>query len=97
MLLTTLALVKRKVGKLPSRRGDLYAEAVFVLLNFNPKHRTIDKAEAIPQLEFLAYQMCRLGVQRLTEDEVLDLLDRFRVEYPNVRAVRLHDSQAVSV
>ncbi|UCG88411.1 MAG: hypothetical protein JSW71_07680, partial [Gemmatimonadota bacterium] len=34
MLLTTMALVKRKVGKLPSRRADLYWEAVQVLLNW---------------------------------------------------------------
>jgi predicted NACHT family NTPase len=34
MLLTTLALVKRKVGKLPRRRAELYWEAVQVLLNW---------------------------------------------------------------
>ena len=67
MLLTTLALVKRKVGKLPSRRTKLYAEAVAVLLNWNPRlYETIDEDEAIPQLEFLAYEMCARGVQRLT-------------------------------
>ena len=89
MLLTTLALVKRKVGKLPNRRTKLYAEAVSVLLNWNPRHyETIDEEEAIPQLEFLAYEMCHLGVQRLTEDEVLDLLEMIRQEYPNLRAIK---------
>ena len=38
--------------------------------------------------------MCRRGVQRLTEDEVLDLLDKARVEYPNVRAIRRREPQA---
>ncbi|MFL6276128.1 MAG: HEAT repeat domain-containing protein [Blastocatellia bacterium] len=95
MLLTTLALVKRKVGKLPSRRTKLYAEGVSVLLNWNPRvYQTIDEDEAIPQLEYLAYEMCRRGVQRLTEDEVLDLLEAVRREYPNVRAVRRRESQA---
>ena len=89
MLLTTLALVKRKVGKLPSRRTKLYAEAVAVLLNWNPRYyETIDEDEATPQLEFLAYDMCRRGVQSLTQDEILDLLDRARREYPNIRAMR---------
>lgn len=89
MLLTTLALVKRKVGKLPSKRTKLYAEAVSVLLNWNPRlYQAIEEDEAIPQLEYLAFEMCRQGVQRLTEEEVLDLLDRLRAEYPNIRAVR---------
>jgi hypothetical protein len=91
MLLTTLALVKRKVGKLPSRRNKLYAEAVAVLLNWNPVYyEVIDEAEALPQLEYIAFEMCRLGVQRLTDDEILTLLERFRVENPSVRAVRKH-------
>jgi HEAT repeat protein len=89
MLLTTLALVKRKVGKLPNRRTKLYAEAVSVLLNWNPRlYQTIDDDEAIPQLEYLAYEMCRRGVQRLTDDEVLNLLEKLRVEYPNIRSIR---------
>ncbi|MBI3492643.1 MAG: HEAT repeat domain-containing protein [Acidobacteria bacterium] len=89
MLLTTLALVKRKVGKLPNRRTKLYAEAVSVLLNWNPRrYQVIEEDEAIPQLEYLAYEMCRRGVQQLTDEEVLDLLDNLRIEYPNIRAVR---------
>ena len=32
--------------------------------------------------------MCRRGVQSLTQDEILDLLDRARREYPNIRAMR---------
>ena len=88
MLLTTLALIKRKVGKLPSRRNKLYSEAVSVLLNWNPLHETIEEEEAVPQLEYLAYEMCYRGVQRLTEDEVLQLLEKVREEYLNVRAIR---------
>jgi formylglycine-generating enzyme required for sulfatase activity len=95
MLLTTMALVKRKVGKLPTRRIKLYAEAVSVLLNWNPKVYTpIEEEEALPQLAFLAYEMCRRGVQRLTGEEVLDLLDQLRADYPKIRAVRRRDSQA---
>jgi HEAT repeat protein len=95
MLLTTLALVKRKVGKLPNRRTKLYAEAVSVLLNWNPRlYETIDEDEALPQLEYLAYEMCRRGVQQLPDDDVLDLLDKLRIEYPNIRAIQGREPQA---
>ncbi len=95
MLLTTLALVKRKVGKLPTRRTKLYAEAVSVLLNWNPRfYDTIDEKEAIPQLEYLAFEMCRRGVQRMEHDEVLDLLDKLRAEYPNIRPIRQRTPEA---
>jgi hypothetical protein len=95
MLLTTLALVKRKVGKLPNRRHELYAEAVAVLLNWNPGHyAAIDTAEALPQLEYIAYAMCQRGVQRLSDDEIMTLLEQFRLDYPNVRAVKNHSERA---
>lgn len=89
MLLTTLALVKRKVGKLPSRRSKLYQEAVSVLLNFNPRvYQPLDDDEAVPQLAYLAYEMCHRGVQRLKESEVVTLLEKFRLEYSHLRAPR---------
>jgi len=94
MLLTTLALVKRKVGKLPNRRADLYYEAVQVLLNRRCEvDEPIDKREAIPQLEYVAYEMCRRGVQRLREDEILELLDNVRKDYPNIRPLKKHRAE----
>jgi HEAT repeat protein len=94
MLLTTLALVKRKVGKLPNRRADLYYEAVQVLLNWRSEvDDPIDRREAIPQLEYVAYEMCRRGVQRLREDEILELLDNVRKDYPNIRPIKKHNAE----
>lgn len=91
MLLTTMALVKRKVGRLPNRRVDLYEQAVQVLLNWRREVDTpLDKREALPQLEYIAYEMCRRGEQRLTEPEVLELLDRMRQEFPNIRPIQNH-------
>jgi hypothetical protein len=94
MLLTTMALVKRKVGKLPSRRADLYWEAVQVLLNWR---REIDEPlaqrEALPQLEYLAYAMCDRGVQRLREDEILKLLEEFRTEYSQIHPAGDHSPE----
>lgn len=89
MLLTTMALVHRKVGKLPSRRHLLYWEAVELLLRWrsSPDEPALDSEEALPQLQYLAYAMCDRGVQRLRRDEVLELLEAMRREYPNIRAV----------
>jgi predicted phosphodiesterase len=87
MLLTTVALLKPNVGKLPLRRADLYAEAVQVLLNWRHEFdEPIDSREAIPQLEYLAYVMCDQGVQQLRYDEVVECLSRMREEYPNIHA-----------
>jgi HEAT repeat protein len=94
MLLTTLALVKRKVGKLPSRRADLYREAVEVLLNWRSEvEKPLDRREALPQLEYVAYEMCRRGEQRLREDEILALLQKVRADYPNIRPVQQHSAE----
>ncbi|NEB05750.1 NACHT domain-containing protein [Streptomyces sp. SID13726] len=91
MLLTTMALVKKKVGKLPSHRADLYREAVDVLLSWRSSaSERIDRYEALPQLQYLAYSMCDAGVQQMREDQVLDTLERMREEFPVVRAAHNH-------
>jgi hypothetical protein len=89
MLLTTLALVKRKVGKLPSRRVALYTEAIDVLLNWNPQVYTrIEAEEAVPQLEYVAYEMCKRGAKHLSEDDIVSLFERARRDFPNIRAMK---------
>jgi len=91
MLLTTLALVKRKVGKLPTRRADLYQEAIEVLLHWRSEvDEPLDKQEALPQLEYVAYEMCRRGEQRLREDEVLVLLEEIREKHSQRKTHPLH-------
>ncbi|MBK7071336.1 MAG: NACHT domain-containing protein [Myxococcales bacterium] len=88
MLLTTLALVKRKVGKLPTRRVRLYAEAVSVLLNWNRRaYAVIEEEEAIPQLEYLAWDMCKRGVQRIHQDDLLASLEGCRRDLAKLRAI----------
>ncbi len=89
MLLTTLALVQRKVGKLPSKRHKLYWEAVGVLLNWRfDVDEPLDPDEALPQLEYVAYAMCDRGVQQLRRDELLTLLEDVRRDYPHIRPVQ---------
>ncbi|ARV60955.1 hypothetical protein BZZ01_22125 [Nostocales cyanobacterium HT-58-2] len=91
MLLTTMALVKRKVGKLPSRRADLYWEAVQVLLNWRLEvDEPIDYREALPQLEYIAYAMCDRGVQQLNQHEMIELLEQIRQERPENHMVKQH-------
>jgi len=89
MLLTTMALVRRKVGKLPNRRADLYWEAIQVLLNWRSDvDRPLDTNEAIPQLEYAAYDMCDLGVQQIRQDVILESIAKMRDEYPNLHQTR---------
>nr|VFJ69573.1 MAG: NACHT domain-containing protein [Candidatus Kentron sp. FW] len=94
MLLTTMALIKRKIGRLPQRRVDLYEKAVEVLLNWRSEVDTpLDAREALPQLEYLAHAMCADGVQRLGEDEILELLGEMREKYPNIHALKQHSPE----
>ncbi|MDD5392699.1 MAG: HEAT repeat domain-containing protein [Thiothrix sp.] len=94
MLLTTMALIKRKIGRLPQRRVDLYEKAVEVLLNWRREVDTpLDKREALPQLEYLAHAMCDRGVQQIREDEVLDWLRQARQDYPNIHSMQQHSPE----
>ena len=95
MLLTTMALVKRQVGKLPSRRASLYAQAVQVLLNWRSEvDEPLDPFEALPQLQYIAAAMCDRGVQRLREDELVDLVANMRREHPQVHPAHAHTPRA---
>lgn len=91
MLLTTMALIKRKIGRLPQRRVDLYEKAVEVLLNWRSAVDVpLDAREALPQLEYLAHAMCADGIQQLREDQALDLLRKVRAEYPQIHPLTQH-------
>lgn len=91
MLLTTMALIKRKIGRLPQRRVDLYEKAVEVLLNWRSAVDTaLDAREALPQLEYIAHAMCADGIQQLREDQALELLRQCRSDYPNIHPLQQH-------
>jgi hypothetical protein len=91
MLLTTMALIKRKIGRLPQRRVDLYEKAVEVLLNWRSEvDAPLDSREALPQLEYLAHAMCADGIQQVREDQALELLRQVRQEYPNIHSLAQH-------
>ena len=86
LLLTTLLLVKRWVGQLPTRRSVLYGKAIEVLLmTWNVQgYEPIDTDEAIPQLAFIAFTMMKDGVQRISSKHLHELLVLARKQMPEV-------------
>lgn len=86
LLLTTLLLVKRWVGKLPEKRAVLYDKAIEVLLmTWNVEaHRPIDLEEAVPQLAHVAYDLAARGTQSVNSGELTALLAQARREMPEI-------------
>jgi predicted NACHT family NTPase len=84
LLLTTLLLVKRWVGSLPTRRALLYGKAVEVLLmTWNVEgHDPIPENEALPQLCFVASAMMKSGMQEISQPRLAALLQEAREALP---------------
>jgi len=84
LLLTTLLLVKRWVGSLPTRRAILYGEAVKVLLRtWNTEgHDPLPEEEALPQLCYVASAMMLEGVQKISRPRLAKLLKEARDALP---------------
>lgn len=84
LLLTTLLLVKRWVGSLPTRRAVLYGKAVEVLLmTWNTEgHEPIPDEEALPQLCYVASAMMLLKVERISRRRLAILLQDARNAMP---------------
>ena len=84
LLLTTLLLVKRWMGTLPTRRVLLYSKAVEVLLTtWNVEgHEPIPEDEALPQLCFIASAMMDSGVQEVSRPQLAALLHEARKALP---------------
>jgi predicted NACHT family NTPase len=86
LLLTTLLLVKRWVGQLPTRRSVLYGKALEVLLmTWNVEgHQPMELDEAIPQLAFIAFTMMKEGIQRISLRRLNEVLTLAREQMPEV-------------
>jgi len=86
LLLTTLLLVKRWVGQLPTRRSVLYGKAIEVLLmTWNVEgYEPIEQDEAIPQLAFIAFTMMNEGIQRISSRRLKEILNFARNQMPEV-------------
>ncbi len=92
LLLTTLLLVKRWVGQLPTRRSVLYGKAIEVLLmTWNVEaYQPMELDEAIPQLAFVAFTMMKEGVQRISSRRLNEVLTMAREQMPEVLGYTRH-------
>jgi hypothetical protein len=84
LLLTTLLLVKRWVGTLPTRRAALYGKAVEVLLmTWNVEgHEPIPEEVALPQLCYVAWAMMESGLKEISRPRLAALLRDAREAMP---------------
>jgi hypothetical protein len=84
LLLTTLLLVKRWVGSLPTRRAVLYGKAVEVLLmTWNTEgHDAIPQEEALPQLCYVAATMMLKKIERISRPRLAELIRQAREALP---------------
>lgn len=86
LLLTTLLFVKRWVGYLPTKRCQLYAEMIKLLLvtwNAAAYHR-LDLDETEPQLAYVAYQMTKSGQAKITRDKLEQYIIAARRALPDI-------------
>jgi len=76
LLLTTLLIVKRNIGELPTRRARLYKEAVRVLIKtWNVEgHGSMDEQETLAQLAYVACSMTEQKIKRISRPKLLALL-----------------------
>jgi predicted NACHT family NTPase len=89
ILLTTMALVRRNIGRLPQRRVELYPKTIEVLMHWRSAvDPAMDEREAMPQLAHLAYEICARGVPRLDEPAVLANFQAMRQEFPYLEDIR---------
>lgn len=86
LLLTTLLLVKRWIGQLPTRRSVLYGKAIEVLpMTWNVEgYEPINSEEAIPQLAFIAFNMMKAGIQRISTKRLSKFLGHAREQMPEI-------------
>ena len=92
LMLTTLLLVERRVGRLPTKRAALYDEAIQVLLETwnleGHADEKIDLVEAKYQLAYVAFQMTVDHTPRITRKRLLSLLREVRQKFPDLISSR---------
>ena len=82
LMLTTLLIVKRNVGELPTKRVKLYRAAVDVLIRtwnvegFDP----LDEEETLARLSYVAVAMMKSGQQQIGRKQLIKLLQSAQKE-----------------
>src|SRR5262249_34749961 len=82
LMLTTLLVVRRNVGELPTRRVKLYKAAVDVLIRtWNVEgYQPLDEEETLARLSYVACAMMRDGQQRIGRRRLMELLKQAQAE-----------------
>ncbi|EAT59117.1 NACHT domain-containing protein [Chlorobium ferrooxidans] len=82
LMLTTILVVRRCIGDLPSRRVELYHEAVRVLIRtWNTEgFAPMDLEETKAQLSYIACTMMAKGIQQIGQKALLKLLQQAKSE-----------------
>ncbi len=82
LMLTTLLVVKRNVGELPTRRAKLYRAAVDVLIRtWNVEgYEPLDEEETLARLSYVACAMMNEGLQQISRRSLLRLLKRAQAD-----------------
>lgn len=77
LLLTTLLLVQRRIGRLPTKRSALYEESIRVLLEtWNQEgHAPMDLSAALCKLAYIAFVMTVKGFQEISRRDLIEILD----------------------
>lgn len=80
LLLTTLLLVQRRIGRLPTKRIALYEESIKVLLEtWNQEgHAPMDISVALCKLAYIAFTMTVEGIQQISKDDLITILYKAR-------------------
>lgn len=80
LLLTTLLLVQRRIGRLPTKRIALYEESIKVLLEtWNQEgHAPMDISIALCKLAYIAFIMTVKGIQQISKDQLITILYKAR-------------------
>lgn len=85
LLLTTLLLVERRVGRLPTKRTALYDEAIQVLLETwnqaGHEHEKVDLEETRYQLSYIAFHMTVNHMKIIVKTELHHLIREFRQNF----------------
>jgi len=86
LLLTTLLIVKMRVGRLPSKRVQLYEESIKLLLETwnQESFRAIDIDEAKAQLSYIAFEMMKNSEHSVGLTELKEMLKFARKDLVDV-------------
>jgi predicted NACHT family NTPase len=89
MLLTMLAMVVAGPGGSPKSRIELYDESLRTLVySPNIDSGVVDRSESFPQLQYLAFEMWRRDTHCLPEGDIIEMLEGFWRESPELRPIR---------